>query len=309
MIAPSEPACDPRRRGPPARPASRPHGVDGPEVPPHLVSRASDAATDEPALASAVSAPEPVAIVVADHGMIVAGTINVRPVEFLVDTGAAVSLLSEALANDLGFAAEHLRPLERVERYCGAGGQPLKLLGTVSVHLQVQACECDHDMRVVRSLRHPCILGRDVLSHIPGSLHLHVYPQVRRQQREPGQEQRRLLQRRLVVGPSSSGSEENLNFREGIAKSETSRQLRQLGCRLNSDPTEHNPSPFIPFQARPGLRACARLRMVRVAPPLRGGAPPGKASGRKSSQYSCEASEPHSQVRASNSDTRGGGGG
>ena len=131
------------------------------------MSRASDAATDEPALASAVSAPEPVAIVVADHGMIVAGTINVRPVEFLVDTGAAVSLLSEALADDLGFAAEHLRPLERVERYCGAGGQPLKLLGTVSVHLQVQACECDHDMRVVRSLRHPCILGRDVLSHIP----------------------------------------------------------------------------------------------------------------------------------------------
>ena len=96
----------------------------------------------------------------------VLGTLNGRTVKFLVDTGAAVSLLSLPLATELGLREECLLPPPPL-RLCGADGSDLTICGTSVVRIAVGASTCLHDIYVVRQLYHPCILGRDVLSHIP----------------------------------------------------------------------------------------------------------------------------------------------
>ena len=100
----------------------------------------------EPASAGSRQRQALVATVVADHGMFVHGTVDAWPVQFLVDTGSAVSLLSESLAFDLGITAEDLSPLEQEERYCGAGGQPLRDTGS--------GCSPVTDTGVLMSPRH-----------------------------------------------------------------------------------------------------------------------------------------------------------
>ena len=41
------------------------------------------------------------------------------------------------------------------------------MVGNVVVELIIGSARCLHEMRVVRQLRHPCIVGRDVLTQIP----------------------------------------------------------------------------------------------------------------------------------------------
>ena len=52
-------------------------------------------------------------------------------------------------------------------KLCGAGGTLLDVVGTVVVQLTIQDTRCLHEIKVVQKLRHPCILGRDVLARIP----------------------------------------------------------------------------------------------------------------------------------------------
>ena len=163
MIVAKDPAHDRHRRGPK-------EGVGSGfflRKARKSTSRGEEDAAREPVNAGTCDAQEVVATIVTDSGMLVHGTVNGCPVQFLVDTGSAVSLLSESLARDLGIAITDLAPLQQTERFCGAGGQPLQILGMVVVQLRIQECSCRHGMRVVRNLRHPCLLGRDVLSRIP----------------------------------------------------------------------------------------------------------------------------------------------
>ena len=100
-------------------------------------------------------------------GMSVAGAIDGMPVDFLIDTGAAVSLLSEPLARRLGVTDAELGQVDPRVQLCGAGGAVLDVIGTAVVQLTIKDTRCLHEIRVVQKLRHPCILGRDVLAQIP----------------------------------------------------------------------------------------------------------------------------------------------
>eukprot|EP00117_Sycon_ciliatum_P034902 scpid20142/ scgid26552/ Retrovirus-related Pol polyprotein from transposon 17.6; Protease; Reverse transcriptase; Endonuclease len=100
-------------------------------------------------------------------GMLTTGTIDGLSVEMLVDTGAAVSLVSADLARKLGYDPDRLTADAPGLKFCGADGKPLVVNGKVVVHLGVQGCVCSPEMRVVDGLRFPCVLGRDVLSSIP----------------------------------------------------------------------------------------------------------------------------------------------
>ena len=101
------------------------------------------------------------------NGMLIEATVDTMPVHVLVDTGAAVSLMSSALAQQLGVLPEDLGEVSPSIRFCGAGGQPLDVVGSVVVELVIRSARCLHEMHVVRQLRHPCIIGRDVLAQIP----------------------------------------------------------------------------------------------------------------------------------------------
>ena len=101
------------------------------------------------------------------NGMLIEATVDTVPVRVLVDTGAAVSLMSSTLAQQLGVLQEDLGDVSPSVRFCGAGGQPLDVIGSVVVELAIRSAKCLHEMRIVRQLRHPCIVGRDVLAQIP----------------------------------------------------------------------------------------------------------------------------------------------
>ena len=101
------------------------------------------------------------------HGMLVDATLDGEDVNVLIDTGAAVSFLSSSLAEQLGILKEDLGCTCPSIRFCGAGGQPLDIVGSVVVELAIESAKCLHEMRVVRQLRHPCIVGRDVLAQDP----------------------------------------------------------------------------------------------------------------------------------------------
>ena len=102
---------------------------------------------------------------VANLGMLIPGAVNGVSVRVLVDTGAALSLLSSAFASRAGL------PLEPVpdgqNSLVGADGKPLECVGDALTQLSLGDANCLHRMRVVRDLQHDCIVGRDVLSHIP----------------------------------------------------------------------------------------------------------------------------------------------
>jgi len=104
----------------------------------------------------------------ARNGVIVPGAVNGYPVQMLVDTGAAVSLISDTLADIL--CLEEIRekvPKGTALSLCSVDGTKLRMMGKVPVCLSVQDTPCLHEVHVVRNLHYTCIVGRDVLSQIP----------------------------------------------------------------------------------------------------------------------------------------------
>jgi len=90
-------------------------------------------------------------------GMMVEGAINGYPVQQLVDTGAAVTLISETLARELGYSElDQDLAGEASPRLCSVDGSTLSVIGTVAVVLRVQEATCVHEVRVVRNLRYAC---------------------------------------------------------------------------------------------------------------------------------------------------------
>ena len=99
------------------------------------------------------------------NDLLLNGKINGEATDILVDTGAAVTLLSEWHACvELGLT------LDKIEQCCnlvGVDGLPLDLVGEVLVQIEIGTATCTHVVAVARDLQYQCILGRDVLSAIP----------------------------------------------------------------------------------------------------------------------------------------------
>lgn len=97
--------------------------------------------------------------------MLVLGAVNDLSVRILVDTGAAVSMLSSSFAQKACIAS--YPPNDGTSSLVGPDGKPLKLAGTTTAKITLGDTSCLHCYRLVKGLRYDCIVGRDVLSHIP----------------------------------------------------------------------------------------------------------------------------------------------
>ena len=95
--------------------------------------------------------------------MLVAGFINHLPVGMLIDTGAAVTLMSRSVMQRLGLSVSQLDEPEGDDTLVGAGGGALVVLGSVLVSLRIGTKNYPHRVRVVDRLRRECLVGRDVL--------------------------------------------------------------------------------------------------------------------------------------------------
>jgi hypothetical protein len=83
----------------------------------------------------------------------------------LVDTGAAVSLISESLWERIKGAGEQLSQTGSSHKLVGVQGVPLQLCGSTRVRLEIDGVQKVFlvDVRVVKSITNDVILGRDFL--------------------------------------------------------------------------------------------------------------------------------------------------
>ena len=104
-----------------------------------------------------------------ESSMMVDGAINGVRVRMLVDTGAAVTLLSECVLSSLGLSWTDPEVMDS-EPLVGACGGVLPVIGKVKVQISLGGLECPQLVSVVKGLRHQCLLGRDVLCQLPCSI-------------------------------------------------------------------------------------------------------------------------------------------
>ena len=98
--------------------------------------------------------------------MLVPGAVNGCPVDAVIDTGSAATLLSEDFADRLPKELEK-ETSDQGPKLIGANGQPLEAVASAIVQLELGDATCWHRVRIVKGLPRDCIVGRDVLSHIP----------------------------------------------------------------------------------------------------------------------------------------------
>jgi hypothetical protein len=89
--------------------------------------------------------------------------INMKPVKFLVDTGADITSISMRIYEQVVEASHKLSPL----RAWNASGDQLKSPGKVNVQIQLGTVACFADVLVVTDLVVDCLLARDVLDSCP----------------------------------------------------------------------------------------------------------------------------------------------
>ena len=80
------------------------------------------------------------------------GYIGDTPVNFLVDSGAALSVIHYNLVKDMQLAV-------------GANGSPLVIVGQIMVTVALADFIIDHNFVVVRNLTVDCLLGADFMKH------------------------------------------------------------------------------------------------------------------------------------------------
>ena len=102
------------------------------------------------------------------EGLCIDGAVNDCPAKMLIDTGAAVTLVSDSLFAQTGMTSNDLvAPVAERDDLMGAAGASLRVMGTVMMCLSIGPANCCHRVRIVKDLLYPCIVGRDVLKHIP----------------------------------------------------------------------------------------------------------------------------------------------
>ena len=128
---------------------------------------ASDDEVDAPVAGEAVfAAQQPPA-----GALFVAGAINGHLCPLLVDTGSAVTLMSEWFATvDMGLDPDSFTMDSPHLALSGPSGEQLTVVGSFVAHLVIGAAECRHRVSVVHGLQYDCLVGRDLLSTIPCSI-------------------------------------------------------------------------------------------------------------------------------------------
>ena len=96
--------------------------------------------------------------------LIVDGAVQGRLCSMLVDSGSAVTLLSEwFITVELGYELDVLLALRQSEDIIGPSGEPLELVGALETDLVFREMDCRQSVWVVRGLECDCLVGRDVL--------------------------------------------------------------------------------------------------------------------------------------------------
>ena len=89
----------------------------------------------------------------------VEGSLESSYVKFLVDSGAAVSVVDESILPQE--ARQRLRP--STSHTIGANGMPLDVVGRASLMVTLASFRQSHDFLIVRNLSVGCLLGADFL--------------------------------------------------------------------------------------------------------------------------------------------------
>ena len=103
--------------------------------------------------------------------LFVAGAINGHLCPLLVDTGSAVTLMSEWFATvEMGLDPDSFTVDSPHLALSGPSGEQLTVVGSFVAHLVIGSPECRHRVSVVRGLQYDCLVGPDLLSTIPCSI-------------------------------------------------------------------------------------------------------------------------------------------
>ena len=95
---------------------------------------------------------------------IVDGAVQGRLCSMLVDSGSAVTLLSEWFVTvELGYELDVLLALRQSEDIVGPSGEPLELVGALETDLVFREMDRRQSVWVVRGMGCDCLVGRDVL--------------------------------------------------------------------------------------------------------------------------------------------------
>ena len=96
--------------------------------------------------------------------LIVDGAVQGRLCSMLVDSGSAVTLLSEwFITVELGYELDVLLALRQSEDIVGPSGEPLELVGALETDLVFREMDRRQRVWVVRGMECDCLVGRDVL--------------------------------------------------------------------------------------------------------------------------------------------------
>ena len=82
------------------------------------------------------------------------GSIHEQPIQFVLDSGAAVSVVNFSVVRQQSIT-------KATTCVVGANGTPLDVVGQTSVTLQLGNFKVDHQFIVVRNLTVDCLLGAD----------------------------------------------------------------------------------------------------------------------------------------------------
>ena len=77
-------------------------------------------------------------------------SVNGKPTQFKVDTGAEVTVISSAASAQLAITD----PQPARKQMCGSDGTPLRTAGQATVKLAHQGQECRHTLFILPSLEH-----------------------------------------------------------------------------------------------------------------------------------------------------------
>ena len=96
--------------------------------------------------------------------LIVDGAVQGRLCSMLVDSGSAVTLLSEWYVTvELGYELDVLLALRQSEDIVGPSGEPLELVGALETDLVFREMDRRQSVWVVRGMECDCLVGRGVL--------------------------------------------------------------------------------------------------------------------------------------------------
>ena len=93
----------------------------------------------------------------------VSGRVEDVSVDFLLDTGSAVTLIHERLLDKVVRAK---RMSEARERVISANGQPLGMLGTCKIRISLRGIDAHHSVLVASDITQDCLIGVDFLAKL-----------------------------------------------------------------------------------------------------------------------------------------------